>query len=136
MVGDRLALGHQEDGVAVAGLRLQSLDVAVVIGGGEELHRVLPRRRQRVHVQLVDLLAQDHALAGAQRLAPLVGAQVSAGQSGSGRRSPGSRPARCSAGFLRLEPMGEILVLELGEDALPVEEGAGVVPGDGLDRRL
>ena len=77
VVGDGLALGDQEHGVLVGPARLQAADVAVVLRGGEQAHRqVLVASVQRVEVELVDLLAQHHALAGAHGFAPLVGLEV------------------------------------------------------------
>ena len=40
------------------------------------------------------------------------------------------------ARILIFEPAGEVFVLELREDAFTVEKCAGVIPGDGFDRRL
>jgi hypothetical protein len=35
-----------------------------------------------------------------------------------------------------MKPVGEILVLEVSQDAFAVEKSTGVIPGDGFDRRL
>ena len=137
VVGDRLAFGDQEDRVSIDRLRLQAPNVAVVIGGGEQFHRAVFAALQRIDIQLVHFLAQHHALAGAQGFAPLVGTevfrvQVRLRQDILLKISQDVDDVRMQV----LEPAGEIFVLELREDALAFEQRAGVIPGDGLDRRL
>ena len=92
---------------------------------------------QRIDIQFVHFLAQHHALAGAQGLAPLVGAEIFGRQVR--LRQDVLLEIAQHVDFARvqlLEPAREVFVLELREDALAVEQRAGVIPGDGLDRRL
>ena len=104
-------------------LRLQAANVAVVIGGREQLDRAVFAALQRVHVQFVHLLAQHHALAGAQGFAPFVGAEVLRMTSPApAARFPENLPRTLmTSGCRSSKPVGKIFVLELGEDAFAVE---------------
>ena len=77
VIATDLGLWRTALGVPVAGLGLQPADVAVVVGRREELDgAVLAPLLQGIHIELIDLLAQHHALAGAHGLAPFVWGQL------------------------------------------------------------
>ncbi len=114
------------------------LDIAVVESGREQPDRNLPGRicAQRIHIEFVHLLAQHHTLAGAQCLAPFVGVEI--GRHFRLRQRLLEESHRIGARIW--QPIGElprkVFRLELADDALALQGRAGVVPGDGLDRRL
>ena len=123
-IGDGFTLRHEKDRMVGDALRLQARDVAAVIGGGIEAHRHVGALVERVYIQFEHFLAKHHALAGTQGFAPFLSGKISRGQ--------------CRLWEL---VFGEswnsgILVLKRREDAIPFESGSGVIPGDGLDRRL
>ncbi|MFN9960816.1 MAG: hypothetical protein ACK55I_47650, partial [bacterium] len=81
---------------------------------------------QRLHLQLIHLLAQRHALAGPQRLPPLLG-----------RELQGIQIRLRKPGFLEaIAARREILPRKLPQDALPIRAGSGMEPADRFHRRL
>ena len=91
---------------------------------------------QRVDIELVDLLAQRHALARAQRLAPFAGREVLRVEVGLGQRllvesRSGSRVPGSAASELGKYSLWNCVRIRSCSIA-----GAGVDPGDRLDRRL
>jgi len=56
VVSDRLALGRQKNRMPIRILRLQTLDVAIVIRGREEFDRALFSLLQRGGVEVIDRL--------------------------------------------------------------------------------
>ena len=135
VVAQCFAFGDHEDRVQVFAARLQALNVAVVRGAGEQANWcVLGDGGDQVfQVQLVNLLAQHHALAGTKCLARFVRTEA-VGQFGLWQRlfAEGSR----LLGQARGKALRKVLMRELAQDALPIQRCTGVVPSNRLDRRL
>ena len=130
MIAERLTFHNEEDGMPVVFLRLQTANLAVVGGGRKQPHGNFRGHRssESIDVELIALLAQHHALAGAQCFAPFPGAQIAIK----------FRFRQC---FFRTaarwqETGRKIFGGELGEDALTVECRTRVIPGDGFHGRL
>ena len=116
MIGDRFAFRDEKDRVLILLLRLQPLNMAVVVGSRKELDgTVLVFLLQRINIELVYFLAQHHAFAGAQRFAPFFGREdLRASRSGSGSVVFLKVSQNVLFGWAEcLEPGGEILVLEV-----------------------
>ena len=132
VVSDRLAFGDEEDGVLVGAFGLQALNLTVVSRHRVQAHLALPvaRAYEVIEVELVDLLTQHHAFAGAQCLLPLLGTQLSR----QFRFGQGLFPEGAGA---RWQPPGitlrEVLGQEVTDDPLPVDGRADVVPGHSFD---